>query len=600
MKDSQKSGTSAGSQPAEIVIEGRPVSRGVAIGALVCLFGENRQYYKTELAKDSIPAEINRFNAAHDLACRRLNKAIKTTGSKANSSASIFDVHRAILEDSTLKERIVSTIETENVNAEWAVKLVTDEYIANYRSIPDEHFRDRYIDVEDIADQLQSALGGGKHPIRLAEDSVIAAKELRPSTLTEFSIRHPKGIITESGGWTSHTFILARELEIPAVTGVRKLMRRVNAGDTIVIDGYRGRVILNPTPRTLEKYRAEEKKFDESHRPVELPGDAPIKTLDGRLVTIRANFDIPASFQRAKRLGARGIGLYRSEYLFNRFKGFPTESEQIKAYSAIAESAGDERARIRTFDLGTEQLIDSSGRREKNPALGLRGVRLSLAFPRHLRTQLRALLQAAYRRKIDVIIPMVGGADEILAVKKVIENETSALKDKQIPVGSLRIGAMIEVPAAVLNIRQILNEVDSLCLGTNDLVQYLLAVDRDNESVAAWFRTLHPAVIASLKIVIEAAAQAGKPLVVCGEMAGSPFYVPILLGLGATELSMNVNSIMRVRRIVSGIAYEECRELIELVHSCKTANDVEIAVEQFVNEHWSHLYSTDQLIGRKR
>lgn len=600
MKKADNNGNAAARQVAEIIFDGRPVSRGVAIGTVICLYGETRQYYRTEIIKEAIPREINRFRRAHDLACRRLKKVSTNNDTKANSSFSIFDLHRAILEDSTLKEKIESVIDADSVNAEWAVKVVTDEYIATYRAIPDEHFRDRYIDVEDIAEQLQSALGGGKHPIRLAADSIIAAKELRPSTLAEFSVRHPNAVITESGGWTSHTFILARELEIPAVTGIKKLMRRVKPGDTVIVDGYRGRVILSPEPGTLEKYRAEAAKFDESHRDIEISGDTPIRTLDGKAITIRANFDIPASFQRAKRLGARGIGLYRSEYLFNRFKGFPSESEQVKAYSEIAENAGDDRARIRTFDIGVDQMIDSSGRREKNPALGLRAVRLSLAVPRQLRTQIRALLQASHQRNIDIIVPMIVGVDEIRAVKQVVERETAALKARKIPVGSPRIGAMIEVPAAVLNIDHVLEEVDCLCLGTNDLVQYLLAVDRDNESVAGWFRTLHPAVISALKIVVDAANRTGKPLVICGEMAGSPFYVPLLIGLGATEMSMNVNSIVRVRRIISGVAYEETRKLMGKVLDCRTADEIEAVTEQFIREHWSHLFSDDLLLGRKR
>ncbi|MBL8125479.1 MAG: phosphoenolpyruvate--protein phosphotransferase [Pyrinomonadaceae bacterium] len=600
MKGTEKDLTRNSQPAAELSLDGRPVSRGVAIGKVVCLYGENRQYFRTEIIKESIPNEIDRFRIAHDLACRRLRKVSGSNGARSNTSFSIFDLHRAILEDSTLKERIESVIENDLVNAEWAVKVVTDEYIAKYRAIPDEHFRDRYIDVEDIADQLQSALGGGKHPIRLAEDSIITAKELRPSTLAELSVRHPKAVITETGGWTSHTFILARELEIPAVTGIKKLMRKLKPGDVVVIDGYQGKVILNPGQKTLEKYRVRAARFYESNQAVDIPSNDPIKTLDGREITIRANFDIPSSFQRAKRLGAKGIGLYRSEYLFNRFKGYPTESEQLKAYSEIAENAGPERARIRTFDIGIDQMIDSSGRKEKNPALGLRAVRLSLAIPRHLRTQIRALLQASYRRNIDIILPMVSGPDELRSVREVIERESALLNARNVPIGSPRLGAMIEVPAAVFTIDKILEEVDCLCLGTNDLVQYLLAVDRDNESVAGWFRTLHPAVMTSLKIVIDAANKAEKPLVVCGEMAGSPFYVPILIGLGATELSMNVNTIMRVRRVISGIAYEETKELIDLIMKSKTADEVEDSVERFVGGHWSHLLSGETLLGRKR
>lgn len=589
----------AGEPAQEQIFEGRPVSRGIATGTAVCLFGENRQYYRTEIAASSVRAEIARFASAHERACRRLRKASRNPDGTSGEMAGIFDMHLAMLEDSTLKEKIVGLIESETVNAEWAVKVVTDEHIARYRAIPDEHFRDRHIDVEDIAEQLQRALAGGRHPIRLAADSIIAAEELRPSTLSEFAARHPKAVITESGGWTSHTFILARELGIPAVTGVKKLMRRVRPGDTLVVDGYNGRIIANPTRETLESYdRRHIASPERSREPIQSVPEGPIKTLDGREIVIRANYDVADSYRKATQLGARGIGLFRSEYLFNRFKGFPTEAEQLRAYKEVAANAAAERARIRTFDLGVEQTVDSSGRREKNPALGLRGIRLAKAIPRQLQTQLRALLQASHRANIDIILPMVSGVDEIRFVKGLLDAERAALSSRGVPFGNPGVGAMIEVPSAVFGIRTILDEVDCVCLGTNDLVQYLLAVDRDNESVAAWFRTLHPGVFAAIRTVIDAAGAAGKPAVVCGEMAGSPYYAPILVGLGATELSMNVNSILGVRKVIAGIAHDEARKLVAAISKLSSADDIEREVEQFTRTHWSHLLTGNRLLGR--
>ena len=592
MRSSKNNGATA----RESVFEGRPVSRGIAFGKAVCLFGENRQFYRTEIPHTSVPAEINRFSTAHERACRRVRRAANSTRSGSDEIASIFDMHLAMLQDSTLKDKIIELIRSEGINAEWAVKVVTDEYIAQYRAIPDEHFRDRYIDVEDIADQLQSALGGGKHPVRLAPDSIIAARELRPSTLTEFASCHPNALITESGGWTSHTFILARELGIPAVTGIRKLMRRVKPGDVLIVDGYKGQVIVNPSAATVESFK---EHINPNHEPESASSSGfPIKTLDGREIIIRANFDITTSYQKAKLLGARGIGLYRSEYLFNRFKGFPSELEQLKAYREIAASAGPDRARIRTFDLGIDQTLDGSGRREKNPALGLRGIRLAKAMPQQLRTQLRALLQASTDSNVDIILPMVSGVDEIRFVRESLEREKEALSAKGVPIGSPGLGAMIEVPSAVFNIDDILSEVDCVCLGTNDLVQYILAVDRDNESVASWFRTLHPGVFAAIRRVLDASNLAGKPAVVCGEMAGSAYYAPILVGLGATELSMNVNSISSVRHTISGIAFDEARRLVGLISRLSSADDIEREVDSFFNSHWSHLVGPSRLLGR--
>lgn len=574
----------------EFALRGRPVSRGLAIGNIVCLFGDNRQFYRTRIEPTDVEREIERFAAAHRVACRRLERISAATNAKGDNFASIFDVHLSILEDSSLKESIENAIRENLFNAEWAVKVVADSYIAKYRAIPDEHFRDRYIDVEDIAEQLQAALGGGKNRLHLAPHSIIAARELRPSTLAELAANPPAAIITESGGWTSHTFILARELEIPAVTGLRKLMRRISSGTKAIVDAYGGSVILNPSDATIASYQGSVEKAIKSDLVPEKFRDSEISTLDGRKIAIRLNFDVPSSFHKAKRLGAQGIGLYRSEYLFNRFKGFPSEAVQVKAYREIAEFAGENRARIRTFDLSVRQTVEYPTRRENNPALGLRAIRLSLSTEKHFRTQLRALLQAAYETNIDIILPMVTGIDEIRAARSILEEEVNRLSRRGIKYGSPRLGAMIEVPAAVLCIEQILEEVDTILLGTNDLVQYVLAVDRDNEAVAGWFRTLHPAVLRALRNVLDAAARASKPAIVCGEMAGSPFYVPVLVGLGANELSMNLNSIVRVRRVIEAIAFEECRGLVSMLTAKKTAAEVEEAAEAYFREHWAHLF----------
>jgi len=582
----------------ETRLNARPVSRGLAVGRIVTIHGENKQFYRTPLTPDKIDKEIARYRTAHKTAERQLRKVGDALEHAANSAA-IFDMHRAILEDSTLSEKIETAIAEQRINAEWAVKLVTDEYIAKYRAIPDEHFRDRYIDVEDIADQLQTALGGKRHPIRIPRGSIVAAKELRPSTIAELGAGYLGGIISETGGWTSHTFILARELEIPAVTGVRKLLRRVKTGDRVLLDGFDGTIFLNPEESTVTSITAvhesdRRRRISDAVQPA-----GPIKTLDGRRIEIRANFDIPASFHRARDLGARGIGLYRSEYLFNRFKGFPGEAEQVKAYREIADYAGEDRARIRTFDLSVNQIIESPTRRDKNPALGLRGIRLSLTHQRQFRTQLRALLQASVGRAIDIIIPMISGLDEVRAVRAMLQEEAESLSKRGVECSIPRLGAMIELPSAVLAIEPLLEELDCICIGTNDLVQYTLGVDRDNESVAGWFRSLHPSILAALKRILDAAATARKPAVVCGEMAGSPFYVPILIGLGAVELSMNVNSITRVRRVISGIAFEETHKLVARVLSCKTVEEIENAAREFVQEHWSHLYEGEQLTGFK-
>ncbi|MDQ3747889.1 MAG: phosphoenolpyruvate--protein phosphotransferase [Acidobacteriota bacterium] len=579
----------------EIRLNARAVSRGIAVGKIVCLHGRKRQFYKINLEASHIKAELRRFRVAARLAMRELKKISSQKSDKIKETkVNIFDAHLLILEDKSLHTKIENNIKEQKINAEWAVKIVTDDYIAKLKSIPDEYLRERYIDLEDVADRILTALGGGGNStFRLEKNSIVVAKEVKPSTLIELARSQPQAIITENGGWTSHTFILARELNLPAVTGLKGILRRVKTGDEVIVDGFGGQIILNPIKKTLQKYLAAAQEFQQDKSANLETVKGKLKTLDGVEIKIRANLDLPKGYAQAKRFGAQGIGLYRSEFLFNQFKGFPTEQEQVEAYRKIARMVGEEAVRIRTFDLSVEQLADETEEIEKNPALGLRAIRLSFSHLNEFRVQLRAILQASTENNISIVLPMISDVAEIWRTKKLLEREKETLKKRKIEFGNPRLGAMIEVPSAVLMIDEIVEEVDFLCLGTNDLVQYLLAVDRDNEAVADWFRTLHPAVLRSIKTVLQAATRREIPVLVCGEMAGSPVYAPILIGFGATELSMNVNSIPRIRKIISEIALEEAQEIVGKLNGCRSADEVEEAVGEFYQEKWAHLFSKD-------
>jgi phosphotransferase system enzyme I (PtsI) len=425
------------------------------------------------------------------------------------------------------------------------------------------------------------------------------ANEVRPSTLIELAKSGPKAVITEHGGWTSHTSILAREINLPAVTGLKKVLRRVKTGDRVIVDGYNGQVILHPSAATLQKYELAAAHFRQINYDGVDSHDEPVKTLDGRVITIRANLDLPSGYKQAKRFGCEGIGLYRSEFLFNQFKGFPTEIEQIEAYRQIAALAGKDGVRIRTFDLSIEHLTGENEEKEKNPALGLRAIRMSLTHKKQFRTQIRALLQASFENTIDIVLPMISDISEIIQTKEIIEEEKKFLRRKGANFGQPRLSAMIEIPSAVFIADEIAREVDFLCLGTNDLVQYLIAVDRDNESVADWFRTLHPAVIRAIKMVVKASEDIAVPLIVCGEMAGSPFYVPVLIGLGVTEMSMNVNSVPQVRKVIEGIAYEETLAVVKMIEKCRTSDEIDKVVLDNSMEKWGHLFPKDFFLQRK-
>lgn len=583
------------SKDSEKKIQARAVSRGIAVGSVICLHGDKRQFYKIDLTKGMVEREVRRFRAAVRLARRHLTKLIAEK-SFSETQKQIFESHSLILEDAGLIGKVESIIETERVNAEWAVKLVTDDYLSIYKNFKDEHLRDRSIDLQDVTERLLLALGGSSlkrnQKITVKTASIIVAKEVKPSTLIELSQENVKGIITESGGWTSHTFILSRELNLPAITGAKGILRRVKTGDQVIVDGFNGQIVLHPKKETLREYKNSAQN-NQVIKPVENEiNKGQLQTLDKREILIYANLDISKDYALAKKHGAVGIGLFRSEYFFKQAEDFPSETAQVEAYRKIALVSGAAKVKIRTFDLTADQ-ISSQKAAEKNPALGLRAIRLSMANEKQFRIQLRSMLQASSEKQLDVVLPMISDVSEIRMAKRILTEEKTKLSRKKIPFGECRIGVMIEVPSALLMIDEIAEEADFMNLGTNDLVQYLLAVDRDNETVADWFRTLHPAVLRAIKKIVVAADKCGKELIVCGEMAGSPYYVPILIGLGATKLSMNVNSIHRVRPIIAAIAYEEAREIVSNLQICRTAQEIEEKVQTEFNSKWSHLFPSD-------
>lgn len=577
----------------ETIFRGRAVGRGAVVGRVVCFYGNRKQFYRLNLTDSQVEPEIRRFRLALRCAKKRL-KDLSSAKEASRARAQIFDTHLLILEDKSLIAKIETVVGEQKVNAEWAVDLVTDNYINAYKQIADEHLRERYIDLQDVAENLLEALGKRENmPLSLGQNAVIVAKEIKPSTLIELAQSDVKAIVAESGGWTSHTFILARELNLPAVTGIKGILRRVETGDEIVVDGFGGRVILNPKAATAREYRTSAAQFQQNQAANFNFAKDKLQTLDGREITIRANLDIPNGYALAEKFGAKGIGLFRSEFLFNQHRGFPTEAEQIAAYRKIADLAGENVVKVRTFDLNLEEIADVNETREKNPALGLRGVRFGLAHEKHFRTQIRALLQASEGKNLHIVLPMISDVSEIRRTKEILNEERKKLAKKRISCGTPQIGAMIEVPSAVVMIEEIASEVDFLNLGTNDLVQYLLAVDREGEAVADWFRTLHPAVLRAVERVIKAAEKCGKPLVVCGEMAGSPAYAPVLIGFGATELSMNAASIPRVRRVIENIAFEEAAAFVKTLESCRTAGEAEEVVRAGLTRTWAHLFTSD-------
>lgn len=577
------------------------VSRGIGMGHVVFLHGGKRQFFRIDLDAAQVESELERLRTAVLESTAQLRSLSVNTDPDPNQPvSSIFGVHLLILEESSLLQKIGQIVTDQMVNAEWALKLVSDEYLKRQESVADPRFREKYLDIQDVAERLLASLSGSVSRAESANSgAVVVARELRPSAILELQKNTPAALITEWGGWTSHTSILAREFQLPMVSGIRNLERTLSHGDLVIVDGINGEVVINPAPQTIDNFK---KTVSE---PLHLKGTASANmngcnTLDGTEILIRVNLDLPDAYPAAKQHGAQGIGLYRSESLITRPGLIPSEDDQFSAYRRMAAVAGAFGVKIRTFDIGIDQDGDDGYSPERNPSLGLRSIRLSLADTSHFRTQIRAILRASATQKIDIVLPMISGVAEILRSKTIIAEERDRLAKERIPAHDPQIGAMIEIPSAVLTAREIARHVDFFCLGTNDLVQYLLAVDRDNDSVADWYQTLHPAVLRAITAVLEAAADAGIPAAVCGEMAGSAFYVPLLIGLGARELSMNANSIHQVKNLISGITVEQTTGLVEEIKGLETAESIEIYLrKQYVNR-WKSLFPTGLLNSRHR
>ena len=581
----------------EIRFQGLGVSEGIVIGQVLRMHDGTQHVYQWRIAPPDMEAERGRFRAAVSLASRQV-LAIKQLAEErfGKDHAYIFDAHLLLLEDEKLIGDVERHIDAEQVNAEWAVKVICDRLLYLYSEIKDDYLRERGSDIEDVMRRLLMALSGGQSPKRdLSEEAVIVSQDLLPSAVAELDLEHTRALATDTGGWTSHTAILARGVGIPAVVGLRDFYRRAKTGDRIIVDATRNQVILHPSPSTLESYQTETANRASRRRAVDPSETGPVHTQDGIEVTLRANVEVPSEFDGVEKYGASGVGLYRSEFLLARRGALVSEDEQRVAYEAIAKVAGAHGAVIRLFDLGGDNVREQFQEPEKNPALGLRAIRFVLTNEDVMREQVRAILRAAANGLLRIVLPMVADVSDVKRAQAIIQDETKNLREAGLSLGEVSVGAMIEVPSAVFMADKIARIVDFFELGTNDLVQYTLAVDRGNDEVADWFRTLHPAVLHSIDQSLKAGRRAGIPVIVCGEMASTPAYVVLLVGLGATDLSMTPSSIPRVRRAIAGIDAASARSIVEDCLNCDTADEVEGLVRERFAQRWPELFDSTNL-----
>ncbi len=576
----------------EFRAKGLGVSDGIVVGRVLRLQDGTRDVYRVEIAEIDLEKERRRFRAAVRLSRRQL-ETIKERAEKelGRGHAYIFDAHLLFLEDAKLTRDVEEYIVNKRANAEWAAKVVGDRLLSIYMQINDEYLRERGSDIEDVIQRLLANLTGERrNKTQLSEDAVIVAQDLLPSTIAELDLDHVKAIATDAGGWTSHMAIITRGLGLTAVVGLKDFYHRTRTGDQIIVDAQKGEVILNPTADTIENYHLTLPEVSERIAAPTSLEVGPVITSNGVSVALRANVELPPEFEAVKRFGACGVGLFRSEFLLSRPGLLLSEDEQFDTYKSLAQTVGSDGAVIRLFDLGGETGFELSDRPERNPALGLRAIRFGLRHQEILRAQVRAILRAAKFGNLRLVIPMIGDVGDVRSARRIISEELVNLQQSEVEYSQIPVGAMIEVPAAVLTVDKIAAEVDFFELGTNDLVQYTLAVDRGNDSVSGWFRTLHPAVLFGINRTLQVARANGIPAIVCGEMASTPAYAVLLLGMGASDLSMTPAAIPRVRHTLSKIDTSEAAEVARLCLECATADEVEEIVRNEFHSRWPTVF----------
>lgn len=561
-----------------VVLRGTGVSSGIVIARALVFQREEVPIFRIPVARLEVRAECKRVEAALRLTRRQLREMKSRTGEALGKEhAYIFDAQLLMLDDPLLVERILEVIRTERVNAEWAVKVTLDELVEIFDGIQDDYLRERKGDIFDVAGRLLRNMAGGQHHaiVKLERDYVLVSDNVRPSDTAQFDWKHIAGLTMEGGSRTYHTAILSRSLGIPCVVGVPHLMEHVDHGATLVLDGRAGVVVVNPDRRTLREYRAKSKQHRTWERKLVSLRELPAETTDGYRITLQANLDFPEESKSALQSGAEGVGLFRSEYFLARHgEDFPTEEEQYRVYRDLAEKMRPSPVIVRTFDLAGGQ-IDGRADSEPNPALGLRGARLLMRHKDLFKIQLRALLRARCHGNVKVMFPMVSGVEELRQARALLEEAKEELRATgQAFEPDLPCGLTLEVPSATATADLLAREADFFSIGSNDLMQYLLAVDRGNEQVSYLYAPLHPALLRTLRFTIDAGHQTGIRVAMCGEMASDPLLVVLLVGLELDELSMNPLSIPWVKSVIRNLSAAEAREIARVALELSTADEI--------------------------
>jgi len=561
----------------EIRFQGAGVSPGLAYGIIHVVRDDLDDVARYQIEPSQIGNEIARFEAA--LVQTRVQilemqqKIAEAIGAK---DAAIFDAHLLVVEDRTLIDEVLRRLETERCNVEWIFQEVASNYAETLSKIDDPYLRERALDIEDVTRRIVRNLQGkAPKPLSSAgEPHILVAHNLTPSDTATMNRQLVLGIATDLGSRTSHTAIIARSLNIPAVVGLHDATEKLETGQHVLLDGYTGLLIVDPTPETLSYYREIELRKGLVTKELRGLRETRSTTSDGRHIVLSANIELPSDVESVAENGAEGIGLYRTEFLFVNRDTLPSEEEQYETYRKVAEQVKPNPLIIRTFDLGGDKLavgaVDVGD--ELNPFLGWRAIRFCLENIDIFKTQLRAILRASAVGNVKIMFPMISGLEELRHAKEVLDEcrrELGAAKS-----GKMEVGAMIEIPSAAISADALAREVDFFSIGTNDLIQYTIAVDRVNERIAHLYEPTHPAVLRLLKMIADAAHANDIWVGVCGEMARDVALIPILVGLGMDELSVGATSVPRVKMAVRSLAVPECKQLVDEVLKLQTSSEI--------------------------
>lgn len=568
---------------------GLGVSAGIAFGRAYLIGRDTLKAPRHHIEADDVDTEVARLYKAIAASDKQLAKIKEKLASENESDYHIITAHQMMLHDEHLVGAAVEYIRDEKINAEWALRRAVDDIRGVFDSIEDPYLRERRSDVEFVFERvLRNLLGRDMGPLSPPPDAIVVAYDLSPADTATLHKAAVAGLITDAGGKTSHTAIIARAHEIPAVVGLENITELVETDDLLLIDGGTGVVIVNPSATTVAQYREEQRRQVAEGVRFHAMRDLPARTRDESDALLLANIDGPDELDDALEYGAMGVGLFRTEYLFMTSAEMPDEEQHYQTAVAVLEKLKGKPATIRTFDLGSDKLarfIEDADLSEQNPALGLRSIRLCLSsIGRDLfRAQLRGLLRASAHGPMKIMFPMISGVAELRAVKAVVDEVKTELATEGVPFDAdVKLGIMIEMPSAALTADLLAAECDFFSIGTNDLIQYTMAVDRVNEYVSYLYEPLHPSLIRLIGEVAKAAKAANIPVTVCGEMAGEPMIAPVLFGLGLRELSMSAVSIPEVKATIRQMTVGETEILVDKVKQLPTAAEVRAVVTDYV------------------